>query len=56
MGHIAFCRDITSVRHVCYKVQVNLQVKVQFYVRVFLAPYNFHTFWARKLKLGIILT
>ena len=69
MGHIGFLRDVTSIRtcvcHVCNQSLTNVTVYIQVYMQVYLHIYiyiyvqvahSFDTFYATKLKFGMIFT
>ena len=65
VGHIAFRRDVTCGYRVRNRSLTNVTVNTQVYMQVYLHIYfhiyvqvthNFDTFYATKLKFGIVFT
>ena len=62
VGHIAFSHDVTSVHaFVTFLTRVQqmfvyIQIYIDIYVSVSLGGHTLDTFYARKLKFGMILT
>ena len=61
VGHIAFHCDVTSIcaylRMSCFNQGLtNIQIYIDIYVRVSIGGNNMGTFYARKLKFGMVLS
>ena len=61
MGHTVFCHDVRCICHVRNQSLTNVTVYIQVYLHIYIHTYvqvahNFDTFYATKLKFGMIFT